>query len=30
LGLSVKNIGFVWRFFGARQARAASFPADAG
>jgi len=29
-GLSVKDIGFVWRFFGARRARAVSFPADAG
>jgi hypothetical protein len=29
-GLSASTIGFVWRFFGARQARAAFFPADAG
>ncbi|MGZ3486453.1 MAG: hypothetical protein ACXVBY_06260, partial [Isosphaeraceae bacterium] len=27
-GLSVKDIGFVWRFFGTRRARAVSFPAD--
>jgi hypothetical protein len=29
-GLSANTIGFVWRFFGTRQAQAAFFSADAG